>query len=283
MTIATLGFGAMTVMVKLTNRELPPQELVFWRALFSLGLLFPMVIRAKHALIVSARKTMLLRSVLGFTAMLLYFYALGRLSLAEATILVKLQPVWIALLAPLIVGDRPGRLVLLALALSIGGLAIIFGTQLTSGVVSLAGAAALAGSLLSALAHLEIRRLGRTEHPDVVVLNFTLFLVLFAGALSAPVAVVPSLRHWPLLLGLALFATIGQLFMTKAYKAASAPLVATVSYMALPIAALFDWLIFETLPSVWTIAGGLLIVASGVILTRDSEPQPSKTTANLNQ
>jgi drug/metabolite transporter (DMT)-like permease len=269
MAVATLGFAGMATLVKLMDTALPEQQLVFWRAAFSLPLLVVLVLRKRRSFVVAARGTILLRSLLGFGAMMLFFYAVGRLTLAEAQILIRLQPVWVALLAPFVVGERPGPRVWWCLALSVVGVGLVLGPSLTTGVVSAAGLAALSSSLLSAGAHLQLRRLGRTDDPDVVVLNFTFLLLLFSGVLSAPAAQLPATGHWPLLVGLALCAMMGQLFMSSAYSVARAPTVATVGYVALPTAALLDWLVFDTVPTGWAMAGGLLIIASGVALAYD--------------
>lgn len=266
MSLATLGFGCMTVMIKLMDTALPEPELVFWRAVFSLPLLVVLVLRARRAWIVEARWTLVLRSLFGFTAMMLFFYSLGRLSLAEAQILTRIQPVWIALLAPVVVGDRPGRGVWVSLSLCLVGVGLVLGPAVGTGIVSVAGLAALASSLFSALAHLQLRKLGRTDHPDVVVLNFTAMLLVLGGLISIPVATMPQPGHWPLLIGLALGAMMGQMFMTSAYRVAPAPLVATVSYVSLPVAALLDWVVFHRVPTLWAIGGGLLIIVSGVYL-----------------
>ncbi len=276
---ASFGFGGMTVMVKLMNAELPEQELVFWRSLFALPLILAVVLRARRDLIAVNRWSMLRRTLFGFAAMLMFFYALSRMTLAESAILIKLQPIWVALLAPLVVGERPGGKVWAALTAALAGAFLVLGPSISTGVISLAGLAALGASLFSALAHLELRRLGRTDHSEVVVLNFTVLLIVFGGLLSIPVAEMPEPSHWPLLAGLGLFATIAQFLMTRAYQSAPAPLVATIGYLSLPVAALLDWAVFQTIPSWWTVFGGLLIIAAGVALVlgkQEDGPPPSQ-------
>ncbi len=275
MAVATLGFAGMATMVKLMDTALPEQQLVFWRAVFSLPLLVALVLRARRGFVVRVRGTIVLRSLLGFGAMMLFFYAVGRLTLAEAQILIRLQPMWVALLAPVVVGERPGGRVWLCLGLSLAGVGLVLGPSLTTGVISVAGLAALCSSLFSAGAHLQLRRLGRTDHPDVVVLNFTFLLLVFSGTLSAPSARLPEPGHWGLLVGLALCAMLGQLFMSSAYRVARAPTVATVGYVALPMAAALDWILFDTVPTGWAVAGGLLIIASGIALAYDRGRTPT--------
>jgi len=275
MTLATFGFAGMATSVKLMETDLPEPELVFWRAVFSLPLLAIAVLRARRQWVVGARGTILLRSLFGFAAMLLFFYGVGRLTLNEAQILIRIQPVWVALLAPFVVGEKPGPRVWACMAASLTGVGLVLGPSLTTGVLSLAGLAAFASSFFSAMAHLQLRKLGRTEHPDVVVLNFTFLLLVFSGVLTIPVARMPQPDHWPLLVALGLCAMLGQLFMTNAYKAAAAPLVATVGYVAIPIAAGLDWIIWRTSPTSWAVAGGILIIASGVTLAYGTPRAPS--------
>jgi drug/metabolite transporter (DMT)-like permease len=97
MSVATLGFAGMAAMVKLMDTALPEPELVFWRAALSLPLLMVLILRSRHAFVVQARWTMLWRTLFGVSAMLCFFYAVGRLTLAEAQMLIKIQPVWVAL------------------------------------------------------------------------------------------------------------------------------------------------------------------------------------------
>ncbi len=266
MAAASFGFVGMASMVRLMDQALPEPQLVFWRAVFSLPLLLLIVLRGRHALVARARWTMVLRALTGFGAMLLFFYALGRLSVAEASMLAKVQPIWIALAAPAMVGDRPDRRVWACLAASLVGVGLLLGPDLTVGIVSLGGLAALGSSVLSAVAHLLVRRLGATETPDVVVFNFTFLLLLLSGLVSIPAARMPDTGHWPLLVVLALCAMLGQILMTAAYRAAPAPLVATVGYLSLPLAAAVDWLVWHERPTTPVIVGGLLIVGAGVAL-----------------
>lgn len=268
MSLAALSLGSMAALVKLTEARLPAQELVFWRAALSLPLVVAIVATRRHRLMVSAKAALLRRSLAGFGAMLLFFYALGQLTLAEAQILMKLQPVWVSLLSPVLVNERPGSRVLGALAAAVMGAVLVLGPSLSLGVVSLGGLAALGASVLAAFAHIELRRLGSTEHPDVVVLGFTALLLLFSGLVSIPIFELPHSGDWPLLAGIALFAMAGQFLMTSAYKAARAALVATMGYASLPVAALLDWIVFDTLPTVWTIIGGMIILGAGLALAR---------------
>jgi len=199
--------------------------------------------------------------------------------MAFSQILIRIQPVWVALLAPFVVGDRPGGRVWLSLGLAVIGVGLVLGPSVGTGIVSLAGLAALASSLFSALAHLQLRKLGRTDHPDVIVLNFTVLLLVFGGLLTIPVAEMPEPGHWPYLVGLAMGAMMGQMFMTSAYKAAPAPLVATVGYVALPVAAVLDWLVFDHTPTLWAVAGGVLIIVAGVFLAWQRPAEAGKVAA----
>ena len=276
MAVANLGFAGMAALVKVMDTHLPEQELVFWRAAFSLPLLVLLVLRARRGWLVKARATILLRSVFGFAAMMLFFWSLGRLTLGEAQMLIKLQPVWIALLAPFVLGERPGGLVWWCLGLALGGAGLVLGPSLTAGVLGVAGLAALGSSIFSALAHMQLRKLGRTDPPDLVVFNFTGLLLVFSGVLSIPVARAPEAGHWPVLVGIALCAMAGQMFMTGAYRAAPAPLVAVVGYTAIPVAMFLDGVIWGTVPTLGSIVGGALIIASGVGLAYSHRPHEER-------
>ncbi len=278
MIAATVAFTVMVSFAKVARRELSALDIILFRSatsiplaiVFSLG--FGATTRAgswREALRIHRRGLMTIRLLTGFGAMVCFFTAAGGLAVADLSILHKLQPILIAILAPLLLGsaERPGRTVWLAIGLGLCGSALIVGPQLTIG--SWFGLWALGGVVLSALAHVTVRALGKTERSSAIVVWFQIgafalcvsTLLLLRGGLD-----FPPWRLVSVLIGCGISATIGQLLMTKAYALSQASTVAAASYAAVAFGALADILVFRAFPSLTVWLGGGLVVCAGLVL-----------------
>ena len=270
MTLATLSFCVMVAAVKIARTELSPMEVIMWRGVVSVPLALAFTWKAGFRM--GRFGVFFIRAILGFAAMSCFFTAAKGLALADLSLITRLQPVMIALIAPLVLGAREqiGPSVWLALGLGIAGCAVLIGPELSMGAKY--GLWAVAATVASAGAHTAVRALGRTEGPRTVVFWFQLSNVPFA--IIAHLALAGSLPRLPpphlmgavLVCGLA--ATIGQLLMTKAYQQDRAAIVAAASYSGPLWSVLLDIVIFGIQPD-WTFAvGGILVIGAGYLLYR---------------
>lgn len=264
MLAASTSFSLMSALVKGLSAHLPTAELVLLRCMLPLPFLAWQAHRSAGRLLTRHPRLMLLRCLAGALAMGSSFWSLGRLPLADSILIGKSKPVLIALLAPLLIGERPGRGTLLCLLLSMAGLVLV--VQPTFELGNLAGLVAVFAALASALAHLAVRRLSAHDPPAVVVLNFTVFVTLLAGVATFPVAVVPAAEHLLALVALAVCATAGQLFMTAAYAADEAPAVSAASYTTIAFGLLLGWWLWDERLSLGGWAGASMLVVGGAIL-----------------
>jgi drug/metabolite transporter (DMT)-like permease len=272
MMLASLMFTAMIAAVKVARQELAVFEVIGWRAAFSIPLLF--VFGRRHGLVVRRRRVLVLRSALGLGAMACFYEAAAHLALTDLTLIGKLQPLFVALLAPLALGaqERPRALVLVVVGLGLTGSTFIIGPELQVG--SLVGLWALAAAVLSAAAHVAIRALGQSESPYALVLWFQVFTLIAAlvvqTASGAGFSMPPS-HLWPYLAGCGLAATVGQVAMTHAYARDRASTVAAASYVAPIFGVAGDLLVFGALPAARVWIGGALVVGAGLLLLRSQE------------
>lgn len=279
MLLASGCFATMSAFIKAVGQSLPLPELVFLRCLLALPVLFFIVRVRQRPLIVQARKLLLLRTLFGMTAMSGFFFALTHLPFAECIFLGRTQPLIIALLAPVILGEKAPGASWFAIFTGLAGVALI----LQPGVTWSIGAwVALGAACASALAHILVRRLNATEYPLVIVFNFTALTCFLAGVWSLPYLVMPSSRQWLFLMGVAVFASLGQLCMTLAYQHDRAPAVASASYTSVVLAVFYGYFFWDEMPNLLTWLGGGLIVLGGVLLLKSrmrvSEPPASMLT-----
>lgn len=259
-------FSLMTVCVKQLRGRLPVAEVVLGRALVSVVLSGWLVRRAGLNPLGQRRGLLALRGALGTAALFCVYLGVMRLPLAAATVLQYLYPSVTALLAWAWLGERPGSLIALAMALGWLGVLVMahpLGAAGSGPTLPLEGVAwAVAGALLTAVAYVSVRELGRSEHPQVIVLWFPLISLPLSLPLVILHPTIPTLPELGWLLGVGLFTQLGQIGLTHGLVHLPAARATTIGYAQVAFAALWGWLVFGEGIGAPTLAGAGLILAS---------------------
>ncbi|MES2405733.1 MAG: DMT family transporter [Pseudomonadota bacterium] len=273
MVVAGLLFASMGVLVKLASSEFSSAELVFYRSIFGLVLIY-WVVRRRHPHLSRPFATPhwrahLVRSLAGFVALLLFFHAIDVLPLATAVTLNYTSPLFLALLLTLWQGEKPHWLLLTGIVLGFCGVVLLLHPTLESAQLS-AGLMGLTSGFLAGIAYVNVRTLSRMGEPDWrTVFYFTLLSTLGAGVWAAWTGWhAVNARAAFLLLGLGVTATFAQLALTRAYRLGNALTVGSLAYSTVIFASLFGMLLWhEVLPlQAWLGMG--LIVVSGLVSVR---------------
>ena len=282
MVAATAAFVGMSVCVKVLRQAgFGTAEVIFFRtAPGLLWLWFELRVRRKLPLRPHRRDLVYLRSIYGIGAMATSFYAVQALTLVQHNVLSLLQPVFIALLAPLLLRERMHAIVFAALVLAGGGALMVLAPGASFTAVPLVPACfGIASALLSALAHMTIRKTAATEAPEVVVFHFAVHASVFGLLWSTVSGRLPqlfdlvSLATLLPLAGLALLGVLGQIAMTRAYGHAPATLVAIVAYIGIPMSLVADLLLWGAPAGVLEAMGAAMMVGAGFLLTRSPRPR----------
>lgn len=270
MIAAAAGFAVMMAIVRYVSRELHPFEVAFFRNLFGLGLMAPWIVRVGRDSLTTRRWAMhLLRSLAGLAAMLTLFTALSLLPLAEVTALTFTAPLFTTIGAAVILGETVKARRWSATLVGFAGALIIL--RPGAETIRPESLIALAAAALMACAFLTVKSLSRTEHPNTIV--------LMMGVLMTPLSLVPALfvwtpptaHLWGWLAAMGLAATIGQVFLTRAFAAADASAVLPFDFSRLVFVAILGYVFFGERPDVWTWAGaGVIVAASGYIAHREA-------------
>ena len=259
-------FSLMTVCVKQLRGRLPVAEVVLGRALVSVVLSGWLVRRAGLNPLGQRRGLLALRGAIGTAALFCVYLGVMRLPLAAATVLQFLYPSVTALLAWAWLGERPGSLIALAMALGWLGVLVMahpLGAAGSGPALPLEGVAwAVAGALLTAVAYVSVRELGRSEHPQVIVLWFPLISLPLSLPLVVLHPTIPTLPELGWLLGVGLFTQLGQIGLTHGLVHLPAARATTIGYAQVAFAALWGWLVFGEGIGAPTLAGAGLILAS---------------------
>ncbi len=279
MVAAALAYGTMGALVKAATGSLSFLSALWARA--AVGLVFlSLWLRILRRRPDGHRKRLLfVRSLCGYAAMFLYFFAIQRLPLSTATVLNYSSPLFVALLSGRLLREGATWRLLPWIGLALGGLILLVGAAPSGDLPAVV--LGLASALLAALAYLAVRRLSATETPEVVVWHFSAWSVLFA-TLTFPLAWMAGFgdalrRDWQALsgdpalpwtlAGVGIAATLGQLAMTTAYGRERAAVVAPYSYLT-PLVAYVLGMAWFGEPFSWrSFAGGGMILLASVVLT----------------
>ncbi len=263
MLCASACFVTMSTLVKAMGDSVPLPELMFLRCLLAVPVLFVSLVRRGEPLVTRAWKVLLLRTVFGSVAMFCFYYALINMPLADCVFLGRTQPLLLTLAAPFIVGERTPKEAWVAILCGLAGSLFIMRPGL-----AWSGAAwvALLAAATSAIAHLFVRKLGRTDNPGVIVFNFTFLLAAVSGLLGYQSFVIPNLRQWGFIASISFFASSGQYLLTMAYRHDKAPAIAASSYASVVLSVIYGYFFWSEVPSAATWVGGVCIVSGGIWL-----------------
>ena len=277
MIAASLLFACMGVCVKFAAETYSAVEITFYRSFISLILMFGLV-RLRGVLLATPHwRWQVTRGAVGFSALFSYFYAITLLPLATAVTLNYTSAIFLALYLGF-AGMRMRRGMLGALVLGLVGVIMLLkptlhADQLVGGLVGL-GSGVLAG-----MAYFSVRELGARGEPE----TRTVFYFSLVSSVGAAIWLAFSdmhavdLRSGLLLLGVACFATVAQLAMTRAYSRGKTLMSAALAYSTVIFSSLFGMLFWgEVMDAASWLAIGL-IVASGVAATHFSRANPAES------
>jgi drug/metabolite transporter (DMT)-like permease len=129
----------------------------------------------------------------------------------------------------------------------------------------------LAAAALMALAFLTVKSLSRTENPNAIVVMMGLLMTPMSLVPALFVWETPAVQLWPWLLGLGLSATVGQVFLTRAFAAADASAVLPFDFSRLVFVSILGFLFFGERPDLWTwVGGGVIVAAAAYIAHREA-------------
>lgn len=277
MLIASFLFALTMLFAKLLSSSMGSVEVTFWRNLIGLIFVLGLVWRRPIRNIGGRPITLIFRGVIGTVALLAFFYTISATSLSNAIVYGKTEPIFTALLAFIVLGEKLSTRSISAVIIGFLGVAILSGLEFS--YLNIMG---ILVGFLSALAYTSVRSLKAYYDERTVVLSFMLFgtllpalLMICAEFYSSPHLafalnpfVMPHDLNWLWILLMGIAAAYGQIYMTRAYFYAEAGLVSTISYSVVLFASFFGILLGDVLPTAMMIVGAVLIVSSGVILSR---------------
>ncbi|WP_294066361.1 DMT family transporter [uncultured Fusobacterium sp.] len=260
MLISALGFTFMSVTVKYVT-GIPLFEKVFFRNLISLGVAFFML-KKSSAPMFGRRENqlaLLARSSFGLAGVVLNFYAIANLTLADSSMLGKLSPIFVTIMACIFLKEKIDNKQILSIIITFLGALLVIKPEFSLEMLpSLSGimSAASAG-----VAYTLLRYLKDKESPDTIIFYFSLISVVFTAPFALAEYVQPTFTQLGLLLATGVFASVGQFGITYAYKYAKATEVSIYNYSAIVFGIILGFIFFGEIPDTLSLLGGAIIIA----------------------
>nr|WP_255435538.1 DMT family transporter [Paracoccus sp. S1E-3] len=270
MVVTGLCFVAVNALVKVYGQGLPSAQSAFIRFLFGLVFLSPVLVRtARRGLPPGLIGPFALRAALHVLAVILWFYAMTRLPIAEVTAIGFLNPIVATLGAAALLGETLSWRRGLAIGVALLGVLVVLRPGMRA--LEVGHLAQIGAAVAFGLSYLVARRLAQRAPADVVVAMMALTVTVGLAPLAFAVWVPPS---WEQVFGLglvAVFATAGHYTMTRAFAVAPLAVTQPVTFLQLIWASLLGMALFaEPFDPMVLIGGGMMIAAISYITWREA-------------
>src|SRR6056297_57382 len=267
MTGAIVSFSSMAVAGRDVSFELDTFELMMYRSLIgvalvlviggALGRLWDVTTRSLHIHVV--------RNVAHFTGQNLWFFAITVIPLAPVFALEFTSPLWVTLLAPLVLGERLTRTRAIAAALGFAGILIVarpgFGDVDAGVLAAAASAIGFAGSILFT------KFLTRTETITCILFWLTVMQAAFGivcAGFDGDIA-WPSAAAWPWLAMIGCAGLLAHLCLTNALAVAPATVVVPFDFIRLPVIAIVGVVLYSEGLDVFIFLGAAVIFGANYL------------------
>ena len=258
-------FTTNGAMIRMLSFEIEGVQTAFLRGFISVLFLIPLIVVGRVKPWTSKRiQGHFWRTFMGTCSMVLGFYALAMLTLADATAIAFSQPLFSVVLAAAVLHEkvRWRRWT----ATIVGFIGVLVMVRPGSHGLQLGAIVALGNAMSVAVSVLMVRRLSNSETPLMILTMFALFSTMLLVGPAIWFWKWPSLFGWALAVGVALTATLGQYFWVQAFASGEMSAVAPFDYLRLPFAVFVGWLIWGDMPVIWTYVGAAIVIGSALYI-----------------
>lgn len=266
MILSAMSFALMQIVIAKTAERIPLFEQLFFRNLFAamiayVGLrkkrLFPLGDR-------NNRMLLFLRSAAGYLGMVALFYATAHGSQGDVSIINKMSPFIVLLLAALFLREKIAGYQIAGLLLAFLGAAFVLNPQFNSNWFPLA--VAFVAAVFSGIAYTIVSALKGREDPMVIIFFFSAFSTVVTCPVMLAHFVAPSVADFLLLILIGVFAAGGQVLLTYSYAFAKASEVSIFNYSGILFSMLFGAMFLGQPVKSTSALGAALVILAGLIV-----------------
>ena len=272
--IAGFGFALMSLFVKLSG-DLPSMQKGFFRNIIAVFISSIPLIKHWKVINIPRNNTgwlvLISRSVFGTIGLVLNFYAISHISLADSSIIQKLSPFIIIILSYIFFKEEMTKFQVFAIIIAFIGITLIIKPS-GNNIISMGALAALLGDLCAGIAYTCVRYLGTHNISGE-------FIIFFFSSLSSlmllPYLILDyrTMTYYQLLMLLlaGISATIGQYGVTFAYKFAAAKNISVFDYSQVLFSGIFGYMFFGEFPDFQSLIGYIIVISVGIVLVLRSK------------
>lgn len=264
MLLAAFSFSVMATFVKYACHTLPPIEVVFFRSLLGSIAVGALMAKERVSWVGKNQVVLVLRGLFGFGALSLFFFTISQLDLGTAVMLNLTSPIFVVILAHLLLKEKTALRVWLAILLSFVGIYLVAAPQFEEKPVPIL--LGILSGVFAAVAAVLIRLSKRDESPYTIIFYFTAISTIASLPMLKGSFEWPTIAEWGGLFGVTIGAFFGQVFMTRSIQAAPVSIVSPFAYMTPVLAALFGFIFWKEFLSLQAILGSAIIISSGVAI-----------------
>ncbi|MEE2654852.1 MAG: EamA family transporter [Pseudomonadota bacterium] len=258
MSVSAVCYVGSAVLIRFIGETYSPFLLTFFRSVIAVIILAPMIFRVRVSSLWPERPVLVLMTgIFSYIGIFLWFYAAGRMPVAEFFALQFATPLFTIAFAIIFLRERSDFPSWLATFVGFTGVLIV----LRPGIIEVSVAAVAAVSCAASYASVNtlIKSLSKAV-PTTVIVFYANFLLV---PISLPMAIkdwqLPNLVDWPTIIGAAVLSTIGYVTVSKGIAMAAARVVQPVNFLRMPVGAAFGWVLFNEFPDIWTWIGAIVI------------------------
>ena len=273
-------FAAMVLFIDACKGQCAWQTIATVRAAIATIVAFILCIVTRTPLVFPGPRTLWLRSISGSCSMVATFYALTHLPGSDVLVITNSFPIWLALLSWPLFGERPTLTVVLAILCAVVGVTVIYKADFNS--FTLAHIAAVFASIFTAVAMMGLNRLKGLQSLSIVT-HFSAVSTVFCTAcfyifpLQSGLPTVPdSTFLWLKLLAVGGTATVGQVFLTKAFRGGVATKVSVVGLSQVVMVMVWENVVDARLFTTWQLLGATLVLGPTAYLMARERRKPER-------
>jgi drug/metabolite transporter (DMT)-like permease len=283
MLFASVMFAFMGAAAKELSDSMSSVEVVFFRNIFGVFLILISIYNSPLKQIGGKFWLLVFRGMAGFIALLFFFYNIAEISLGEAMTFSKTSTIFTAILAYFLLKEKLGTKGWIGVF--VGFIGIVFVTEFDGSSLEKTDYLGILSGVGAALAYTSVRELRKFYDSRAIVLSFMtigtigpLLLMIISTFYSNEsldfmlgTFVMPEPNDWTYIILLGIFATLAQIYMTKAYSCAKAGIIGTISYSNILFSIILGLFLGDNFPSISIVFGILLIVLSGLLVSSKKE------------
>ncbi len=276
MILTAASFAVLLIAIRVLSAKFHTVEIVFFRSVFGLMLIVPVVLRSGLARLKTRRLPMhCVRTLFAFAAMLTFYFGLATVNVADAMALTFVIPIFTTIAAAVVLRERVDGPRWAAVAVGFVGALIVVRPGFVE--ITLPMLMVVLSSVFYAGAWTSVKFLTRTEPASVIVFYMNVMLV--------PATLVPSLFVWvgpawsdvPALIVLGLTGWAAHFCQARAFGEADASVVVPFDFLRLPFGAALAWVWLGEPTDPWTWLGAAVIfTATYYIIRRESRAKRAK-------